>query len=134
MLGLQRLGRIEEWIDGYGSNKGEKSRDRNHCDPKVQPPSPRASGHNQVEDPDHNSAHRNYECEFDGPVPQPRAPTLHRESIFEAEMVSIHGERQPQQKEAARKQRDDNDGLHEAATGNSLRPIAQFDYEPPTDK
>src|SRR5215510_6643053 len=57
IFGRQWLALVEQRVDSDGRNKRQKRRNRDDCQPEIEPPPALAARDNQVEDPNDNCSH-----------------------------------------------------------------------------
>src|SRR5262245_53616926 len=105
---------IEQRLDHHWLDKQQKHENWQRRYPKTQPPAPRAPPDDGVEDPhEHDSNH-----EFDdlalGPVPKPRAPSLHRLFVVEVETMLEQVQRRARQVEGEQERGYEDGGLNES--------------------
>src|SRR5208283_1165604 len=123
ILHLQRLKRVEHGVNHHRLNKHQQQNQRNHRQPEIKPPSRRRFPDHPVQNPHHN--HRsNHRKQFAlGPIPQPRSPSLHRQSVCSIQPVVVNPHRQFHCTHRQRNQRRKNQHLYKSPQAHAFRHV-----------
>src|SRR5262249_23990968 len=123
---LQRLELMEQWIDDERLQEKQNQTNRQRDEPEIEPPSLRALANHHKQQVEKNDRQNRADDFALGPIPEPRAPTLYRNSILSQNPVAINSKGQLENIHRNEKQRRKNRRLHELTLERPFRHIAVF--------
>src|SRR6202022_589528 len=78
---------VEPRIDDQRADKDKSEKDGQRCKPEVQPPAPGASPHHRKQNQNENEREEGAQQFLLRPIPEPRAPPLHRLFITQGQKI-----------------------------------------------